>query len=81
MLRVKNEKDAKMSGYNLKSQGISGFKDFNDGELRNRFRGSNMNVAFAANRHGLEVYTTNQSDKQKADKIIDDWLSELTQNN
>ena len=79
MLRVKDARAARLSGYNQKSQGISGFKDFNDADLRNRFKGSNMNVAFAANRHGFEVYTSNKSDKQKADKIIDNWLSELTQ--
>ena len=81
MLRVKDARAAKMSGYNQKSQGISGFKDFNDGELKKKFSESKMNVAFSANRHGFEVYTSNKSDKKKADKIIDNWLSELTQNN
>ena len=81
MLRVKDARAARLSGYNQKSQGISGFKDFNDGELKKKFSESNMNVAFSANRHGFEVYTSNKNDKKKADKIIDNWLSELTQNN
>ena len=81
MLRVKDARAARLSGYNQKSQGISGFKDFNDGELKKKFSESNMNVAFSANRYGFEVYTSNKSDKKKADKIIDNWLSELTQNN